>query len=130
MPNSEIVNSEFEKDDTIDSICFSDLFRMVENESDKNDENDPEIDYPPYVDMTFHRSQLVLLKQWIGSFDREKSVEHLPEESRLMITHSIQDFYKDLCKALERKKRVRIVPNQYSTLTEEEEKLLAECFED
>lgn len=78
---------------------------------------------PAYVNITFHRSTLELVKEFIGSMDREKSVEHLEEKQRLVVAHGVQDFYEVICDALD--KNV-VVKDEYPGLANEEEKLLKE----
>ena len=78
---------------------------------------------PAYVNITFHRSTLELVKAFIGSMDREKSVEHLEENQRNIVAHGMQDFYEIICDALDRKVEVE---NKYPSLTKEEEELLKE----
>ena len=78
---------------------------------------------PAYINITFHRSTLELVKGFIGSMDREKSVEHLEENQRNIVAHGMQDFYKIICDALDRKVEVE---NKYPNLTKEEEELLKE----
>lgn len=86
---------------------------------------------PPYVTLTVHRSQLELLKYSIGSLDRPNSVAHLPEQDRDVVAHVVQDFYQLICDELDKKSyTVPSNKNEYAKLTDEEEKLLKECFED
>lgn len=118
------VNEVIERDNSkAQLVTYSDLLNGIEDTSIEDKESR---DYPPYVNITFHRSQLVLLKYWLGSMDRDSSVEHLAGEDRNMVMNSVQDIYEGICNALE-----KYVPRieKYPALTEEEEKLLAECFE-
>ena len=101
------------------------------NPSDDNDSCNCSSCKPPYVTLTVHRSQLELLKYFIGSLNRPESVSHLAEEDRDVVAHAVQDFYQLICDELDKKPNT--VPsnkNEYAKLTDEEEKLLKECFED
>ena len=80
-------------------------------------------DTSAYINLTFHRSTLELVKMFIGSMNREKSVEHLEENQRYIVAHGIQDFYEVICNALDKD---IVAKDEYSGLTNEEEKLLKE----
>lgn len=60
---------------------------------------------------------------FIGSMNRGKSVEHLEENQRYIVAHGIQDFYEVICNALDKD---IVAKDEYSGLTNEEEKLLKE----
>lgn len=101
------------------------------NPSDDTDSCNCSSCKPPYVTLTVHRSQLELLKYFIGSLDRPNSVAHLPEQDRDVVAHVVQDFYQLICDELDKKSyTVPSNKNEYAKLTDEEEKLLKECFED
>lgn len=89
-----------------------------------------------YVNLNVHRSQLELVRTWIGSLDRLDSVNHLAEEDRDVVSHAIQDFYQLICDKLDDKRENPSDSSDISksitqsVLTDEEEKLLKECLED
>lgn len=90
----------------------------------EEDENKEELEtkiLPSYVNLTIHRSQLEIIKNWLGSLSRPESVAHIDESKRDIVAHSIQDFYLDICNALEKKVSV---DNRNPRLSEEEKKFL------
>lgn len=105
------------------------------NKDDKYFSNTKEINNC-YVNLNVHRSQLELVRTWIGSLDRLDSVNHLVEEDRDVVSHAIQDFYQLICNKLDDERINTSNPSDtsksitQSVLTDEEEKLLKECLED
>lgn len=84
----------------------------------------------PYINLRVQRGKLELIKDWLGSLNRPESVSHLAEEDRDMVAHAVQDFYQLICDELDKKSyTVPSNKNEYAKLTDEEEKLLKECFE-
>lgn len=55
---------------------------------------------PSYINMTFHRSQLVVLEQWFSSLNISEATSNLSEDSKYLAIAALRGFYSDICKAL------------------------------
>lgn len=53
-----------------------------------------------YINLSFNKSQLVLLRHWINSMDLSKSLSHLDKDEEDLVNRAVKDFYEMITDAL------------------------------